>query len=159
MVECQKCEYMKQYMKKRRMDKTFRNIERQNELTAKRSARQNLLLKQNEAKIYKHLFIHWKYNKSVEHACCLLRHPIKYTNILKLVKQSHILFHLIIRKHSGFKCFMSIWLYLYVYYIFILNLVFFFWMKFIYFKYKFHTEKVVALLIYLLQVTIQKKSL
>ena len=44
-----KCEYMKQYMKKRRMDKTFRNIERQNELTAKRSARQNLLFKQNEA--------------------------------------------------------------------------------------------------------------
>ena len=38
-----KCEYMKQYMKKRRMDKTFRNIERQNELTAKRSARQNML--------------------------------------------------------------------------------------------------------------------
>ena len=27
-------EYMKQYMKKRRMDKTFRNIERQSELTA-----------------------------------------------------------------------------------------------------------------------------
>ena len=49
MVECQKCEYMKQYMKKRRMDKTFRNIERQNELTAKRSARQNLLFKQNKA--------------------------------------------------------------------------------------------------------------
>ena len=38
-----KYEYMKQYMKKRRMDKTFRNIERQNELTAKRSARQNKL--------------------------------------------------------------------------------------------------------------------
>ena len=31
------------------MDKTFRNIERQNELTTKRSARQNLLFKQNEA--------------------------------------------------------------------------------------------------------------
>ena len=44
-----KCEYMKQYMKKRRMDKTFRNIERQNELTAKRSARSNMLFKQNEA--------------------------------------------------------------------------------------------------------------
>ena len=52
MIECQtdaKCEYMKQYMKKSRMDKTFRNIERQNELTTKRSARQNLLFKQNEA--------------------------------------------------------------------------------------------------------------
>jgi hypothetical protein len=35
MIECQtdsKCEYMKQYMKKKRMDKTFRNIERQNDL-------------------------------------------------------------------------------------------------------------------------------
>ena len=56
---------------------------------------------------------------------------------------------------SQWVIFIWVYLYLYVYYIFILNSVFF-WMKFIYFKYEFHTEKVVALLIYLLQVTIQK---
>jgi hypothetical protein len=67
---------------------------------------------------------------------------------LRLIKNSNV---------SQWVRFIWVYLYLYVYSIFIFNSVFF-WVKFIYFKYKFHTEKGVALLIYLLQVTIQKKS-